>query len=315
MIEVRHLVKTFPEVKAVDDISFEVGNGEIFGIIGPNGAGKTTCLNILATLLQPTEGEILIDGLEIFENAREVRRKIGYMPDFFGTYRNLTIEEYLDFYGGCCGVPLEARIKRIDEVIELTTLHDKRKELVDNLSRGMKQRLCLAKSLLHNPKLLLLDEPASGLDPRARVEIRNILKNVAGFGTTILISSHILSDLENICSDIAIMERGKIVKRGKIADLIKDIQPKNIWQIEVASRTEKALEIIKALPFLESAAIEGKLITVVLDGGKIAGGSENEFSGRIVQSLIQEGIGIVSFQEKKASLEDAFMSYTKGLLA
>lgn len=311
MIKVENLTKQFPEVKAVDEMSFAVEAGEIFGLIGPNGAGKTTCLNILATLLLPTSGKVVIDGLDISENIREVRKKIGYMPDFFGTYQNLTIHEYLDFYGGCYGMPFEKRMKRIEEVIALSNLEIKTNELVDNLSRGMKQRLCLAKTLLHEPQLLLLDEPASGLDPRARKEIRDILKDVASTGTTILISSHILTDLENVCTDIAIMEQGKLIKRGKMKDLLKDKKSSKSWHIEIEGDVKKATKALKALKFIEKVETSEKTIIVTPTAKK----EDQDYSTKVIQAILDSGCQMTRFSEEIVNLEDAYLNYTKGILA
>jgi len=309
MIKVTNLVKKFPEVKAVDKMSFKVGKGEIFGLIGPNGAGKTTCLNILATLLQPTSGKITIDGLDISENVREVRKKIGYMPDFFGTYKNLTIGEYLDFYGGCYGVPFDKRMRRIDEVIALSNLETKKDELVDNLSRGMKQRLCLAKTLLHEPELLLLDEPASGLDPRARKEIRGILRDVAATGTTIMISSHILTDLEHVCSDIAIMEKGKLVKYSKIDDLLKQEKSTKTWQIKINGDLKKAMEALKKLNAI--AELDTADNTIIISPKK----DSDEISSQILQTILKADCQVIKFSEEIIDLEDAYLNYTEGILA
>ena len=309
MIKVKNLTKQFPEVKAVDNISFKVNKGEIFGLIGPNGAGKTTCLNIMATLLQPTSGEIFIDGLNINENIREVRKKTGYMPDFFGTYKNLTIEEYLDFYGGCYGVPFDKRMRRIDEVIALSNLETKKDELVDNLSRGMKQRLCLAKTLLHEPTLLLLDEPASGLDPRARREIRDILKDVATTGTTILISSHILTDLENVCTDIAIMEKGKLVKYAKIDELLKQEKSTKTWLVEIDGDLNKASKALKQLNFIAKVDIAGNTITITPKR------DSDDISSKILQTILQDDCQVIKFSEETINLEDAYLNYTEGLLS
>ena len=309
MINVKNLVKKFPEVKAVNDMSFTVNKGEIFGLIGPNGAGKTTCLNILATLLLPTSGEIYIDGLDISENVREVRKKIGYMPDFFGTYKNLTIHEYLDFYGGCYGVPFNKRMKRIDEVIALSNLAIKKDELVDNLSRGMKQRLCLAKTLLHEPLILLLDEPASGLDPRARREIRDVLKDVASTGTTILISSHILTDLENVCTDIAIMEKGHLIKHAKIKDLLKQKKSKKTWHIEISGNIKKAEKALKKIKLIEQ--IEIKENTLVITPTE----NDNKVSSQILKTILESDCLVIKFSEEIINLEDAYLTYTEGILA
>jgi ABC-2 type transport system ATP-binding protein len=310
MIEFKNIVKKFNDITAVNDVSFSVNQGEIFGLIGPNGAGKTTCLNMLATLLQPTAGEIFINDQNIRENIRNIRKIIGYMPDFFGTYKQLSIWEYLDFYGGCYEMPYKRRMTRIDEVLELTNLTDKKTELVDNLSRGMKQRLCLAKTLLHEPKLLILDEPASGLDPRARCEIREILKTVAALGATILISSHILTDLENVCSHIAIIEQGKLIKHGPMTELLqKTANRRQIWHIEFANDATQAVKQLKTLPFVDNISIKDSIITVTTTE------ESDKTAALILKSLLEIDFNFISFQEEKVDLEDAYLNYTSGLLA
>ena len=310
MIAFKNIVKKFNDITAVNDVSFTVNQGEIFGLIGPNGAGKTTCLNMLATLLQPTSGQIFINEQDIRENIRNIRKSIGYMPDFFGTYKQLSIWEYLDFYGGCYEMPYKRRMTRIDEVLELTNLTDKKAELVDNLSRGMKQRLCLAKTLLHEPKLLILDEPASGLDPRARCEIREILKTVASSGATILISSHILTDLENVCSHIAIIEQGKLIKHGSMTDLLqKTAARRQIWHIEFANDATQAVKQLKTLPFVDNISIKEHIIIVTTTE------ESDKTAALILKSLLEIDFNFISFQEEKVDLEDAYLNYTSGLLA
>ena len=209
MLVIKNLVKRYGKFTAVDSLNMEISEGHIFGFVGANGAGKTTTMRIVAGLLKPTSGNIAVDGMDIYNNPREVKRKIGYMPDFFGVYDNLKVDEYMDFYAGVYGVPYRERRQISDQLLELVDLIHKRDFYVDSLSRGMKQRLCLARSLIHDPKLLILDEPASGLDPRARVEMKNILRELKNMGKTILISSHILSELAELCTVIGIIDHGK----------------------------------------------------------------------------------------------------------
>ena len=311
MIEVTNLVKAFPKARALDNVSFTVGRGEIFGIVGPNGAGKTTCLNILATLMRPTDGKVLCEGRDIFEDIRGFRRSMGYMPDFFGTFRNLTFHEYLDFFGGCHGMPYRERMRRIDEVIELTNLGGMRHEIVDNLSRGTKQRLCLAKTLLHNPKVLLLDEPASGLDPKARREIRDALSRTrAERGATVLISSHILSELEQMCTDIAIIDHGRVARRATMRELLAGPLPRRRWVMEVSGDPVEAARAIKALEFVESAEVQGRRITAALSAAAAPEEPGKPFSRAMLEALLAGGADVIFFSEEKTSLEDVYLRWT-----
>lgn len=313
MIEVKDLEKNFTKVRALDNVSFTAKQGEVYGLVGPNGAGKTTCLNIVATLLEPCGGSVYIDGQDISRFVLESRQKIGYMPDFFGTYRNVTFYDYLDFFAGCYGLPLKRRKTRIDYVAELTGLADKKQEMVDNLSRGMKQRLCLAKTLLHEPKVLLLDEPASGLDPYARIEIRRILKTVSGAGTTILISSHILSDLQNLCTNIAVMSKGRIVDQGRLDEILRRAIPSRKWRLGVSDNHEAAGKVLKGLSFASDVIHDRKEgITLAINelAVKNEGLSHEEISSGILKALMDSNFIVTNFTEVKADLEDAYINIT-----
>src|SRR5262249_55335484 len=230
-----------------DSLNLQIPEGEIFGFIGPNGAGKTTTIRMLATLLLPTKGEIRIAGMNPEEEPREVRRMIGYMPDAFGVYPDLTVNEYLDFFAAAYKIAPDKRSTLIDDVLELTDLTQKKKELVEALSRGMKQRLCLAKTLLHDPSILLLDEPASGLDPRARIEIRELLKELKKMKKTILISSHILSELSDFCTSIGIIEKGKLVVAGSLDDIEARITLTKTYRLTSLDKLETIAEALKNL--------------------------------------------------------------------
>ena len=219
MMECRELVKRYGRTLAVDRLSLRVEAGEVHGFVGPNGAGKTTTMKILATLMRPTEGDALVDGVSAVHEPQKVRALVGYMPDFFGVYDNLKAWEYLDFYAGCVGMDAKARRRRIDELLELTALTAKREAYVDQLSRGMKQRLCLARALMHDPKLLILDEPASGMDPRARAQMREILREIGQMGKTVLISSHILPELSELCTSVTVLQKGRAVFSGSVDEM------------------------------------------------------------------------------------------------
>jgi len=247
MIELENVTKYYGDLKAVDSLSLQIQAGEIFGFIGPNGAGKTTTIKMLATLLVPTSGFIRIAGINPEEQPRAIRKMIGYMPDHFGVYPDLSVWEYLDFFGGAYKIPSYKRALYIDDVLELTDLTIKKYELVESLSRGMKQRLCLAKTLLHDPAILLLDEPASGLDPRARIEIRELLKELKKMNKTILISSHILSELSDFCTSIGIIEKGKLVVSGSIAEIEAKINYTRFYRLTTLDPVEQVEAFLKSI--------------------------------------------------------------------
>ena len=233
VVETRGLVKRYDDELAVAGIDLLVGPGEIYGLVGPNGAGKTTTMKILATLLAPTAGEALVTGIPVTADPNEVRRRIGYMPDFYGVYDDLRVWEYLDFFARCYGVPSNRRGPMIGELLEIVDLATKRDAYVESLSRGMRQRLCLAHTLVHDPALLILDEPASGLDPRARVEMREILRELRGMGKTILVSSHILPELGEMCTGVAIIDHGRVLRSGTIAEIERSLRASALLRIEL----------------------------------------------------------------------------------
>lgn len=307
MVTIENVSKYYGELKAVDSLNLEIREGEIFGFIGPNGAGKTTTLRMIATLLRPTSGQIRIAGINPETHPADVRRIIGYMPDHFGVYPDLVVWEYLDFFGSAYEIPPEKRTGLIDDVLQLTDLTIKKYELVESLSRGMKQRLCLAKTLLHDPALLLLDEPASGLDPRARIEIRELLKELKKMKKTILISSHILSELSDFCTSIGIIERGKLVISGDLTEIEARINLTRSYRI----RSLDPLETIEA--FLQSVGIE----QIHRNGDSIqfdCNKTEEEIAS-LLQGLVRQNFRITAFQPVQANLEDLFMKITKGEVA
>ncbi|HET9901052.1 MAG TPA: ABC transporter ATP-binding protein, partial [Actinomycetes bacterium] len=233
MVETRGLVKRYDDDVAVAGIDLLVGPGEIYGLVGPNGAGKTTTMRILATLLAPTAGEAYVTGIPVTADPIEVRRRIGYMPDFYGVYDDLRVWEYLDFFGRCYGIPSAQRTRMIGELLEIVGLGEKRDAYVESLSRGMRQRLCLAHTLVHDPVLLILDEPASGLDPRARVEMREILRELRGMGKTILVSSHILPELGELCTGVAIIDHGRVLRSGSIHEIERSLRASALLRIDL----------------------------------------------------------------------------------
>ncbi|RMG13279.1 MAG: ABC transporter ATP-binding protein [Planctomycetota bacterium] len=309
MIEVRGLKKRFGPVEAVRGVDLSVRPGECFGLIGPNGAGKTTTLKTLATLVKPDRGQVIVGGLDAVEHAARVRRLVGYMPDVFQSYGDLKVIHYLDYYAALVGLRGSERVRQVEEVLELVDLGPKRSALVGGLSRGVKQRLCLAKTLLHDPKVLLLDEPASGLDPRARIEIRLLLKVLrAEMGKTIVISSHILEDLEEICSRVAVIEAGRVVASGDVAELKAAASGVVRYLLEPAGDPERARAALARSPLIEE---------VVLDEGRLriapAAQAENELD--VLELLVAEGIRVRSFREEVPDLHEVFLSLTSGEVA
>lgn len=307
MIELDNVTKLYGELIAVDSLSLRIGEGEIFGFIGPNGAGKTTTIKMLATLLAPTNGTIRIAGIDPEVEPRAVRKMIGYMPDYFGVYPDLAVWEYLDFFGAAYHIPAIRRPAAIDDVLELTDLTIKKFDLVEALSRGMKQRLCLAKTLLHDPKILLLDEPASGLDPRARIEIRELLKELKKMNKTILISSHILPELSDFCTSIGIIEKGRLVISGSIAEIETRLHSSKIYRISALDPLEQIESFVREKGMAQTSIQDGFL--------EIACNHSEEEMASLLALLVNHQFRITSFTPVSANLEDLFMKITKGEVA
>lgn len=305
MLKIKGLTKKYGKFIAVDALNLEVPEGEIFGFVGPNGAGKTTTMKIICGLLNADSGEVILDDIDARKNIMELKGKIGYMPDFFGVYDDLKVHEYLDFYASIYKVKPEARKNMITDLLQLVDLEHKRDFYVDSLSRGMKQRLCLARCLVHNPKLLVLDEPASGMDPRARVEMKEILRTLKDMGKTIIISSHILSELAELCTSIGIIDNGKIVISGNVDDIMKQVYSKRLIKIKVKDKIEEALMILKEFPNLEKVMEKDHTIEAGLEG-------TDEDMATILQALIKKDIPVFSFTQLDGNLEDVFMKVTKG---
>src|SRR5579859_7040127 len=256
MIKIQNISKRYREVSALKDLTLEIPRGSIYGLIGPNGAGKTTLIRILAALLTPTSGEVWFDDEEIGRTPALIQRKVGYMPDFFGVYPDLTSVEYLEFYAGIHGIPRKKQTSTVNDLLELVDLNSKRDALVETLSRGMKQRLCLARALVHDPEVLLLDEPASGLDPRARVEFRELLRTLQGMGKTIVISSHILLELAEMCSDIAIIHSGHLVMAGDVKHVTHSLGAGQRIEVRVLERAADARQLLEEMPEVSSVLDE-----------------------------------------------------------
>ncbi|MFC5557785.1 ABC transporter ATP-binding protein [Ureibacillus thermophilus] len=307
MIEIKNLTKMFGHFKALDELNMTVEEGVVFGFVGANGAGKTTAFSILATLLSPTSGDAFIYGKSVVKEPQEVRKLIGYMPDFFGVYDQLKTDEYLDFYGACYGLSEKERKVLIPQLLELVNLSDKRYEYVDLLSRGMKQRLCLARSLIHDPKVLILDEPASGLDPRARVEMREIIRQLKQMGKTILISSHILPELAEMCDEIGVIDKGRLIAQGSVETIQSQLQGDKQITVKVLNEIEKTVKFLEEDPFVSSIEVsEGKEeITFVYKGS-----AEDQM--KLLHKAILAGLSIYAFMEEQKDLEDVYMAITKG---
>jgi ABC-2 type transport system ATP-binding protein len=303
VITVESLTKVYGKRTALDHISFEVPEREIFGFVGPNGAGKTTALRILAGLLDPTEGKAFIDGADVTQQPDLVHSRLGYMPDFFGVYDQLTVGEYLDFYASCYRQPKQRRKKVIDDLLVLVNLLERRDQGVDTLSRGLKQRVCLARALVHDPSVLLLDEPASGLDPRARVELREILKELRSMGKTIVISSHILPELTELCTMIGIIDHGRMRATGPVDDVIRQLTSGRLLRITVLGQIEQAVAILTALSSVRQVEAANGGIEAHFDG-------DESIAADILQALIGGGVRVSAFTELDGGLEDAFLKAT-----
>lgn len=305
ILQIENLTKTYGTLTAVRDLNLSLQRGDIMGFVGPNGAGKTTTIKIAATLLEPTSGTVRVDGLDVLESPMEVRRKIGYMPDFFGVYDDLKVWEYMDFFAAAYRLPKAERRQAAADVLELTDLSGKRDAYVESLSRGMKQRLCLAKTLLHDPELLILDEPASGLDPRARIELKEILRDLREMGKTILVSSHILPELADFCDHVAVLEAGRLVVAGSVSDIIAATQAHRTFHVRLVDRQEQALEMLQRLP--------GVLTAGQSDGSiEVSYGGESGQEHGMVSELVKAGYEVLAFVPEQMDLEDVFMKVTTG---
>ncbi len=315
IIETRDLVKKFGKFTAVDGLSLEVPVGSIYGFVGPNGAGKTTTMRMLTTLTRPTSGEAWVAGHSVTDEPRAVRRSIGYMPDEFGVYDDMRVWEYLDFFAACYDIPENERKRLIVDLLELVDLSHRRDDMVDKLSRGMKQRLSLARTLAHDPAVLILDEPASGLDPRARVEIRELLVELARMGKTIFFSTHILADVSEICTHIGIIEEGQIIAQGSMDAMRSQMQPHR--EITVTVRDADAAEVVRSLV----TPIEGVVSTADLEpkGGRhrvrIDYIGDDDGVASINRALTAANIAVLGFVEETRDLEAMFMRVTKGIVS
>ncbi len=314
IIETRDIVKKFGKFTAVNGISVEVPEGSIYGFVGPNGAGKTTTMRMLTTLTRPTEGKAWVAGHSVTDERRAVRRAIGYMPDEFGVYDDLRVWEYLDFFAACYDIPEQERKRLIEDLLELVDLTHRRDDMVDKLSRGMKQRLSLARTLAHDPSVLILDEPASGLDPRARVEIRELLLELAKMGKSIFFSSHILADVEDICTHLGIIEAGEMVMQGSMAELKSRLTPHReifvtVKDDETAEKVKSLINTLQDILGVESLEPKAGRSRIRID---FVGDDDGVIA--INNKLHEAGIPVLGFQEEMKDLETLFMRVTKGVV-
>lgn len=304
-LTVDHLVKRFGNFTAVDELCMEIPTGAVFGFVGPNGAGKTTTMKIMAGLLAADGGSILLDGQDALKSRKLLREKMGYMPDFFGVYDNLRVSEYMDFYAGTYYIPYADRPALIDGLLELVDLSHKKDAYVDSLSRGMKQRLCLARSLIHDPDILILDEPASGLDPRARMEMKEILKQLGSLGKTVIISSHILPELAEMCTEIGIIDGGKLKAHGSVNEIMQVLSKTRQIYARSLGRMEQLLALLRQDPQVGAITQNTDDVLFAFDG-------DDQALSRLLATLVGAGLPMVGFKEKEGNLEEIFMQVTGG---
>lgn len=303
MLEIRNLKKTFGKFYALDGLDMDISDGALYGFVGPNGAGKTTTIKIMTGLLEADEGQVLIDGVDVTGGLSLLKLKIGYVPDFFGVYDNLKVSEYMEFFASCYGISgLKARTRYMT-LLEQVGLDDKVNFYVDGLSRGMKQRLCLARALIHDPALLVMDEPTSGLDPRTRFEFKEILKELREQGKTILISSHVLSELSELCTDIGIIDQGKMVLSGSMEAILRRVNTSNPLIISILGSKEKALTILKSQPCVQTISVKEGNIMVQFVG-------DEEDEAVLLQQLVDAKVMVHGFIREPGSLESLFMQIT-----
>ncbi len=316
MLEIQGLTKKYGKFLALDNLNLHIDKGEIFGFVGPNGAGKTTTMRITCGLLKATNGTVFVDGVNAITNPDDIKRKVGYVPDFFGVYDNLKVMEYMEFYGSMYGMSKEDVDEIADGLLELVNLSDKKDAFVDTLSRGMKQRLCVARALIHNPDLLVLDEPNSGLDPRARFEMKEVLKNLGSMGKTIIISSHILPELAEMCTSIGIMEKGHLIASGKVDEIMQKSKGSQPIRMRVVmsgyDNEEKGREflstILKEQPNVEKVTYTEDEVLVAFNG-------DDADAANLLKYLVEHNVLVSNFYREKEDLESLFLEITGGAKA
>ena len=313
IIEIQGLTKKYGTLTALDDLNLSIEEGGVFGFIGPNGAGKTTTMRILTTLLKPTSGKAWVAGSSVLDDPRGVRRAIGYMPDFFGVYEDMKVWEYLDFFAACYDIPQSTRTGMIDDLLALVDLGHKKEAYVESLSRGMKQRLCLARTLTHDPQVLILDEPASGLDPRARIEMRELLRELKNMGKTIFFSSHILSEVADICTSIGIVEAGQLIAHGDMAEMKKQLRAHRLIQMRVIGDTLPLQEFLVGYEGVHQIT-PGSELDMPIDTIRIDFSGDDAALQQLLAAIVAQNIPLLTFQEETGDLEDVFLHVTKGIV-
>lgn len=307
IVETKQLTRRYGTTVALEDLNLEIPQGAVYGFIGPNGAGKTTTMRILTTLLTPSSGQAWVAGQAVLGDQREVRRVVGFMPDFFGVYDNMRVWEYLDFFASAYSVPASRRFGMIDELLELVDLGHKRDDYVMGLSRGMKQRLSLARTMVHDPQLLILDEPASGLDPRARVELRELLKELRALGKTIMISSHILTELAEMCTHIGIIERGHLLASGDVATMMRSLRSHHIFEVHLLSDLDAATALVRGIPGVIDVRTLPEAIPPMIH---IDYEGDDQGISDLLARLISGGAQVTHFATQTSDLEDVFLKVT-----
>lgn len=305
MLELRSLVRHFGRTRAVDDVSFAVARGQVFGYIGPNGAGKTTSMRILATLDEPNSGDAYVDGFSVVDDPDRVRRRLGFMPDAFGTYANVSVREYLDFFARAYGLVGRQRMQSIRRVMSFTKLDELADKPINGLSKGMKQRLCLGRAMIHDPPVMVLDEPAAGLDPRARIQLREMIRQLAADGKTVLISSHILTELAEMCDRVGIIERGKLLAVGSVEEIQRQRQSHSDLEVRVLDDAAPLAEWLKRRDDVQNVRANGPLAWLVHAGDKAS-------EADLLRDIVAAGFRVVAFGSRGMSLEDVFMTVTEG---
>ena len=305
MIELRQLHRYFGLTRAVDDVSFEVGRGQVLGYIGPNGAGKTTSMRILATLDTPTAGDALVDGFSVIDDPDRVRKRLGFMPDYFGTYTNVDVREYLDFFARAYGLMGAERLRAARYVMSFTRLDQLADKPISGLSKGMKQRLCLGRTMIHDPPVMVLDEPAAGLDPRARIELREMIGQLAADGKAILISSHILSELAEMCDRVAIIEQGRLLAVGSVEEIHGGAQTQRAVQLRILGGAAALAGWVNDRGDVHALHIDGDVAHFLHDGGE-------ESEAELLKDMVMAGLRVIAFGSHPKTLEDVFLQVTEG---
>ena len=305
MVEIDRLVRHFDGVHAVEDVSFSVARGQVLGFVGPNGAGKTTTMRILATLDTPQGGDARVGGYSVVDDPEGVRRIMGFMPDYAGVYANTTVEEYLDFFARAHDLRGEARRKAVEHIIEFMGIGELRDRHVESLSKGLKQRVALGRAIVHNPEVLILDEPAANLDPRARIELRTLIRELAADGKTILLSSHILTELSEICDTVTVIERGKILATGSVESILQQVRQRRLLSVRLAGSTERLERFLVETPGVMNVHEAGPCLEFELEGG-------DEEQVQLVSRLIAAGFPVLEFNAHSGGLEDLFIEITQG---